>query len=82
MIGIWYVPKKDKIYAKFVRGAYFCSHYRVGYINQYNHKLVALFYITKDKLVQCNSLADYYSTKKLTFKKRLINRIIDLLNKF
>ena len=81
MIGIWYVPKKDKFYARYVRTAYFYSYYKVGYVNQYNHRLVALFYIAKNKLVQCNSLADYYSTKKLTFKKRLINRIIDLLYK-
>lgn len=81
MIGIWYVPKKNKFYAKYVRTAYFYSYYKVGYVNQYNHNLVALFYIAKNKLVQCNSLADYYNIKNLTFKKRLINRIIDLLNK-
>lgn len=82
MIGIWYVPKKNKFYAKYVRGAYFYSYYKVGYVNQYNHKLVALFYITKNKLIQCNSLADYYNIKNLTLKKRIINHLIDLLYKF
>lgn len=81
MISVWYNPKKDKFYAKYIRGAYFFSHYEVGYVNQFNHKLIALFYITKNKLVPCNSLAEYYSIKRLTFKKRLINHLIDLLNK-
>lgn len=83
MIGIWFVPKKNKFYAKYVRSAYFHKDYVVGYVNQYDHQLVALFYITSKKLVQCNSIDDYYTIKKEndTFKKRLINRIIYLLNK-
>ena len=83
MIGIWYVPKKNKFYSKYVRLAYFHEYYKVGYINNYNHQLVALFYISGRKLIQCKSLTDYYTIKKEndTFKKRLINRLIYLLNK-
>ncbi len=81
MIAIWYVLTSDRYYAKYVKGAYFCSHYEVGYINQYGHKLVALFYIENKKLVSCNSINDYYNTKRLTFKQRIINRLIDLLRK-
>lgn len=83
MIGIWYVPKKNKFYAKYVRLAYFSTYYKVGYVNNYEHKLVALFYISGRKLIQCNSLADYYNIKheNSTLKKRLINRLIYLLNK-
>lgn len=83
MIGIWYVPKKNIFYAKYVRTAYYHRDYKVGYVNQYNHELVAMFYITNKKLIQCTSMTDYYNIKKEngTFKKRLINRIIYLLNK-
>lgn len=83
MIGIWYVPKKNKFYAKYVRSAYLHRDYVVGYVNQYEHQLVALFYISKKNIIQCNSLIDYYNIKREngTFKKRLINRIIYLLNK-
>lgn len=83
MIGIWYVPKKNIFYAKYVRLAYFHQYYRVGYVNNYNHELVALFCITNKKLIQCTSLADYYNTMQdnNTIKKRLINRLIYLLNK-
>lgn len=83
MIGIWYVPKKNKVYAKYVRSAYFHKDYVVGYVNQYNHELIALFYISNKNIIQCKSLTDYYNIKREngTFKKRLINRIIYLLNK-
>lgn len=83
MIGIWYIPKKNKFYAKYVRSAYFHKEYQVGYVNQYNHKLIALFYVLDRKVIQCNSLIDYYNIKRenSTFKKRLINHLIDLLNK-
>lgn len=81
MIGIWYVPKKNKFYSKYVRSAYFNSDYRVGYVNQYNHQLVALFFISKNKLIQCDSLTDYYKISKFSLKKRIINHLIGLLDR-
>lgn len=83
MIGIWYNPYKNEFYAKYVKTAYFHSYYKVGYLNNYGHYIVALFYILDRKVIQCNSLIDYYNIKKEnnTLKKRLINRLIYLLNK-
>lgn len=83
MIGIWYVPKKNKFYSKYVRIAYFQSNYKVGYVNNYGHELVALFYITSRKIVQCNSITDYYNIKKpkLVIRNLVIDRLIGLLYK-
>lgn len=83
MIGIWYVPKKNKFYSKYVRLAFYYSYYKVGYINNYGHELVALFYIRDNKLIQCDSLIDYYSIKKTkkNIRNMLIDRLIGLLNK-
>lgn len=83
MIGVWYDSKKNRFYCKYVRGAYLFKNYKVGYINSYGHELIALFYTWDRKLVQCNSLADYYNRKKENkLKNRLINKLICWLNKF
>ena len=83
MIGIWYNPKKNKFYSKYVRIAYFYSYYKVGYKNNYDHELVALFYISNRKLVQCTSLTDYYSIDKpkIAIRNWIIDHLIGLLNK-
>ena len=80
MIGIWYNPRNEEFYAKHVKGVYFNSDYKIGYINSYGHQLVALFMIKDNKLIQCSSLSDYYNNKK-TLKKRLINKFIKFLER-
>ena len=83
MIGIWYVPKKNKFYSKYVKTAYFHRYYKVGYVNQYGHELVALFVLKNKKLIQVDSLMDYYTIKKsrICVKNMIIDHLIGLLNK-
>lgn len=83
MIGIWYVPKKNKFYSKYVKSAFFYSYYKVGYINNYGHELIALFNVVGNKVIQCNSLIDYYNIKtpRTSIRNLLIDRLIGLLNK-
>lgn len=86
MIGIWYNSNKDQFYTKYVRTAFFSNHYKVGYINQYNHKLVALFMIEDKRLISCNSWDDYFSNKKKRhqlkyIKKRFIKYLIEFLER-
>lgn len=86
MIGIWYNPIKKKFYSKYVRGAFIFSHYKVGYINNYGHELLALFYIEKNKLISCDSWQDYYTNKRdyykpKNIKKRFIKWLIKLLER-
>jgi len=86
MIGIWYNPHKKKFYTKYVRTAFIQSHYKVGYINQYDHELVALYMLEKNRLISCESWDDYYNYKmgyyKLkNIKKRIIKKIIRFLER-
>ena len=80
MIGIWYNPHIDNFYAKYVRSVYFHRYYKVGYINQYDHKLVALFVIRNNTIIKVDSFEDYYYNKS-SFKKKLISKIIQFLER-
>lgn len=80
MIVVWYNPHKDDYYAKYVRSAYFHSYYKVGYINQYEHKIIAMFIIINNKPIKCDSLNDYYYNKK-SLRKRIILNIINFLER-
>ena len=81
MIVIFYNSNKNIYYAKYLKNAYLHSHYEVGYINQYNHKVVCMFYFNGGKLVNCKSFADYisYFRYNSTFKKRILTKLIKLL---
>lgn len=68
-IVIWYNKKKQEYYYRKVRGTY--MNYEIGYINQYNHEVILVIDVN-----------DLLYIKKPTFKTKLINRLIDLLNKF
>ena len=85
MIGIWYNPHKDSYYSKYIRTSYFFDYYHVGYINKFDHVLVALFKIEDKKLISCQSLSDYYSHKRgknqSKKNKRLKNLIVNWLIK-
>lgn len=86
MIGIWYNPHKKKFYTKYVRTAFIHSYYRVGYVNQYDHQLLALYAIEKGRLIQCDSWNDYYTYKRgyyqfKNIKKRFIKWLIKLLER-
>lgn len=80
MIAIFYNPNKDIYYAKVLKIVYLHSDYKVGYVNQYNHKIVFMFYIDGGKLVPCNGFWDYINNKP-TLKKKLINKLIRFLER-
>lgn len=82
MIVIFYNPNKDVFYAKIVKSAYWNQEYEVGYINQYNHEIVCMFYVTDNgKLVACRSIFDYFETTNISLKERLIKKIIKFLER-
>lgn len=83
MIAIFYNSKKNIYYAKYLKCAYIYSHYKVGYINQYGHVVVCMFYLNGGKLVSCQSWIEYtnYLRYNSTIKKRVLNKLIKLLDK-
>lgn len=81
MIIIYYNPHKKIYYAKLLRNSYWNDEIKVGYVNQYDHVIVCMFYLTeRNKLVNCESIDDYIRNKS-TFKKRLIVKIIKFLER-
>lgn len=70
-IIIWFVPKKNQYYYKNVHGFYqrYFNDYKVGFINQYNHKIV-LIIDTYDKKIGLKS-----------FKIKIIDNIISWLER-
>lgn len=70
-IIIWFVPKKNQYYYKNVHGFYqgYFNDYKVGFINQYNHKIV-LIIDTYDKKIGLKS-----------FKTKIIDNIISWLER-
>lgn len=84
MIAIYYNPHKKCYYAKYVRIAYLSEHYKVGYVNQYDHEIVCMFYIDGGgKLINCQSWLDYVNWYKYnsTIKKRTLSKLINLLDR-
>lgn len=86
MIGIWYNPNKKKFYTKYVRTAFIHDYYKVGYKNQYDHELVALYMVEKNRLISCESWNDYYTYKRNYYhpkniKKRFIRWLIKKLER-
>lgn len=83
MIAIYYNPNKNTYYAKYLRIAYLHGHYEVGYVNQYNHKVVCMFYVNGGKLINCQSWTDYIDWYKhnSTIKKRILSKLVNFLDK-
>ena len=67
-IVVWLNKNKNNYYFKKVKGTYMT--YEVGYINQYNHEVILVI-----------DVYDLVFKKRTSIKERLINRLIDLLNK-
>ncbi len=81
MVVIYFNPHKKCYYAKKIKSAFWNNKYQIGYENQYNHKIVCMFFITdKGKLISCDSSSDYFKTK-YSKKKILINKIIKWLER-
>ena len=83
MIAVFYNPNKSIYYAKYLKSAFLLGHYEVGYINQYGHVVVCMFYLNGGKLVSCQSWIEYtnYLKYNSTIKKRILNKLIKLLDK-
>ena len=80
MIAIYYNPHKKNYYAKVLKSAFWSDKYKVGYINQYDHQIVCMFYINGGKLIACKSMNDYVSNRS-SIKKRIFTILINLLDR-
>lgn len=84
MLLLWYNQTHDKFYLK-----YYTSQYRdfyVGFVNQFDHMVVKILVFEGNKLLSVDSLPNYrlgkyLHPKKESNKNRLIDRMVDLLNK-
>lgn len=74
MIIVWYNQNKDCYYAKYVL-FHLPPEIRVGYENNWGHKIVCMFYLLDKKLIACDSWEDYYYNK-FTFKQRFLRKLI------
>ena len=84
MLLVYYNPTKDKFYLKYYK--YKNREYYVGYKNQFGHEVIRLYIIQGKELISYDNVDDYMyenynSKKRVPFKIKLINRLIDLLNK-
>lgn len=82
MLVIWFNPIRKEFYCKVIKH-YFSDNVKVGYVNNYGHEIVAMFYINTDsnELTLCKSIMDYRSSKEFSIRKKkdnsLKNRTID-----
>lgn len=85
MLLLYYSPTNDKYYLRYYKRA--LNGYEVGYTNQFGHTVVKILVIEDNKLVDVKSIDEYrlyrYNNRdrKRSLKKRLIGRLIDVLNK-
>lgn len=86
MLLLYYNPTSDKYYIKYYKRT--LNGYEVGYTNQYGHIVVKILVIEGKYLVDVKSIDEYRlerymnRNRKQSLKKRLIRRIIYVLNKF
>lgn len=82
MIAVFYNPNKDIYYSKLLKSAFWYSEYEVGYINQYGHIIVCMFYISDNgKLINCKSIHDYFDNCDISLKERLVRKLIEFLER-
>lgn len=84
MLLLYYNPTTSNYYLKYYKRI--LNGYRVGYSNQFNHTVVKMLIITPEGLIDVKSSDDYYFNhvkghKKVSLKKRIVNRIVDFLYK-
>lgn len=65
---VWHNQNNDTFYCKFVTGIY--AKYEVGYVNQYNHKIV----FVKDNVYE-------FQYKRSSLRLKVIRRLISFLQK-
>lgn len=84
MLLLYYNPTIKNYYLRYYK--HLLPGYKVGYTNQYDHVVVKVLVIQDGELVDVKDVDKYllsrYLTRKPSLKKRLINALIRLLNKF
>ena len=81
MLLVLFNPQTETFYLRMVSSI--SENYRVGYVNQYDHMIVAIYVIDEEnRLKPVDDFWDYLKLDKeenTTFKNKVINRAIDLL---
>lgn len=75
---VWHNLNKNTFYVKAVHG-YYCN-YQVGYINQYNHKIVYIYDINYSSR-QKKSLLDLAISPVIVFL-RLLTRLLEKITSY
>lgn len=73
---VWHNLNKNTFYVKAVHG-YYCK-YELGYINQYNHKIVYIYDIHSYSIRQKKSLLELSLSPIVAFLK-LLTRLLEKL---
>ena len=73
---MYYNINQEHFYMVYTR--YDNFKYHIGYINQFNHILVQMFYVYKDELYNITSHNDIFNIfpKKEKLRNRVITRVI------
>ena len=81
MLLVYYNINHEHFYMVYTRYSNF--EYYVGYINQFNHIIVQMFYIYDNQLYNITCHHDIYTIfpKKEKLRNKLITRIVRWLNK-
>lgn len=85
LVAIWYNPTKNSFYIKVVKSFVFDKY--EGYENQFNHILIQLLFIDKDKFVLSKNFWDYHAKTKIIITKKKNNKfsfknvLTDIFNK-
>lgn len=85
MLLLYYNPSNKNYYLRYYKFQH--SGYRVGYTNQFGHIVVKILIIQGGGLIDVQDVDAYHLQSYLnrpreqSLKKRLIGRLIDLLNK-
>lgn len=78
LLLVYYNPNHNSIYTKFVHSVTNDNHH-VGYINQFGHQVIQIFYLSEGKLVSCYDFWDYLNKTKVPPEEPQINKVIDRL---
>ena len=67
IVVVWHNLNKDTYYHKIIKGLY--KNYYIGYINQYNHKIIDIIPNV------------YLKKNKVPLKKKVLKKLISFLQK-
>ena len=92
MLLLYYNVNDEKFYWKIAKN-YFATSHEIGYVNSFNHILIEKFHFLDNGIVTQSEFSRLlnkkrkdrdmkFRKKKRSFKNRLINFLVSLLNKF